>query len=250
MEVMPAIDLRAGRAVRLVQGDFARGRDYGDPAVLAEHYMESGARWLHVVDLDAAATGRPVNRPAVLGILRAASVPVQVGGGLRNEEDVAALLEAGAARVVIATAALEAPEAAAELARRHPGRVAVALDYRRGAGTLQLSGRGWLAGPTRSMTEVLDELGELPLGAVVVTAIERDGTLTGPDTEGLGEVLDATDLPVVASGGVGSRDDLLDVAELHSRRHGRGVVGVIVGRALLDGRLSVKEAVATCARSG
>lgn len=254
MELLPAIDLIDGGAVRLVQGDFERQSDYGDPVALARRYACAGAGWVHVVDLDAARTGEPANRAVVTAIateLASAGVRVQAGGGVRTAEDVDELLAGGVARVVLGTAALEDPAKAADAARRHAGAVAVGLDYRRRPdGSLEAAARGWLKGSGRTVGEVLAALEETPVAAVVVTAIERDGTLTGPDTEGLAAVLDATVIPVVASGGVGSVADLRALAELSSPGTGRTLAGAVVGRALVDGRVDLEEAIAACAPSG
>lgn len=253
MELLPAVDLRGGRAVRLVQGDFERETGFGDPLALAERLVEAGARWLHVVDLDAARTGEPANRPQVLAIVErtaGAGVQVQVGGGVRTEGAVEELLVAGAARVVLGTAAVESPDMASACAGRFPGRVAVGLDYRfRPDGSLEAASRGWREGSGRTVTELLDALGSAPLGAVVVTAIERDGTRSGPDVAGLGEVLDLTGLPVVASGGIGTLADLRSLARLRSPASGRALAGAVMGRALLDGDVDVGEAIAACAPS-
>lgn len=254
MELLPAIDLRDGGAVRLVQGDFERQSDYGDPLELARRWVAAGARWLHVVDLDAARTGEPVNRDVVVAVAAEAAgagVRVQTGGGVRSVADVEELLAAGLARVVLGTAALEDPSLATGCARRHPGSVAVGLDYRRRPdGGLEAAARGWLEGTGRTVGDLLGELAGAPLGAVVVTAIERDGTLAGPDVEGLAAVLDATELPVVASGGVGSAGDLRALAALRSPAAGRSLLGAVVGKALVDGRVGLEEAIAACAPSG
>ena len=251
MELLPAIDLRGGNAVRLVQGDFDRERSYGDPLALADAFVAAGARWLHVVDLDAARTGQPVNRGTVIAIAARCGVPVQTGGGIRTESDVAELLGSGVRRVVIGTAVFEDPGLLARCAERYPGRVALGLDYRRGPdGMPEAAVRGWSEGAGRSVAEVLAAVDGDRLGAVVVTAIERDGTLLGPDIEGLREVLDATEAPVVASGGVGSVADVVALATLRSPRRGRGLVGAIVGKAIVDGRMRVEEAIAACATSG
>jgi phosphoribosylformimino-5-aminoimidazole carboxamide ribotide isomerase len=254
MELLAAIDLRDGGAVRLVQGDFDRQSDYGDPHELARRFVAGGAQWLHLVDLDAARTGQPVNRPVIRAIAAeagAAGVRVQTGGGVRTAEDVEELLGAGVARVVLGTAALEDPALATGCACRHPGAVAVGLDYRRRPdGALEAAARGWLEGSGRTVAELLGELEGAPLGAVVVTAIERDGTLAGPDLAGLAEVLAATGMPVVASGGVGSAGDLKALVDLRSPGSGRGVVGAVVGKALVDGRLSMEEGLAACEPSG
>jgi phosphoribosylformimino-5-aminoimidazole carboxamide ribotide isomerase len=251
MELLPAIDLREGRAVRLVQGDFEREQRYGDPFEMAARFVAAGARWLHVVDLDAALTGEPANRTIVIEIAARAGVPVQTGGGVRSDRDVDELLDAGVARVVLGTAALEAPEFTRQVAHRHPQRVAIGLDYRRRPeGTLETAARGWVESSGHTVASVLDALGDVPLGAAVVTAIERDGTLEGPDVDGLAEVLDATAVPVVASGGVGSLADLAALAALRSPRQGRVLAGAVVGKALADGRLDPGEALAACATSG
>jgi phosphoribosylformimino-5-aminoimidazole carboxamide ribotide isomerase len=254
MELLAAIDLVGGGAVRLVQGDFDRQSDYGDPLEVARGYLERRVPWLHLVDLDAARTGEPANRPvvaAVAALARGTGVRVQAGGGVRTAADVDELLSAGVDRVVLGTAALEDPSFAVDCARRHPGAVAVGLDYRRqGDGALVAAARGWLASSGRTVVEVLGDLEGAALGAVVVTAIERDGTLTGPDLDGLAGVLDATSLPVVASGGVSSVRDLRVLGALRSPSAGRGVDGVVVGRALLDGRVDLEEAMAACAPSG
>ena len=258
MDLLPAIDLRDGGAVRLVQGDFDRQADYGDPLALARGFLAAGATWLHVVDLDAARTGDPVNRPTVKAIAAEAArygARVQTGGGVRTAEDVDELLAAGVHRVVLGTAAVEDPSLAQKAAAAHPGAVAVGLDYRRrDDGALEAASRGWLEGSGRTVAELLAALAGAPLGAVVVTAIDRDGTLAGPDTDGLAAVLGSTALPVVASGGVGSAADLRVLAAL---RAGPGpeageaaLAGAIVGKALVDGRVTVEEALAACVPSG
>jgi phosphoribosylformimino-5-aminoimidazole carboxamide ribotide isomerase len=246
MDLLPAVDLKDGAAVRLVQGDFGRSHDYGDPVALARRYVEGGARWVHVVDLDAARSGVARNRDRVLDIVRAVAVPVQVGGGVRTLADADALLDAGVARVVVGTAAVTDPPFLVALAARHPGRVAVGLDHR-GHGA-EVSVAGWEEGGGVSLDEVLSRLEEVDLAAVVVTAIERDGMLQGPDTAGLVQVLGRTRHPVVASGGVRSAEDLRALAGL--RAGGRGLAGAIVGKALVDGVLGIEEAVRACAASG
>jgi len=251
MELLPAIDLRAGTAVRLTQGDFGREARYGDPAALAERYIAGGARWIHVVDLDAARTGVPHERAALAEIVRLAadaSVLVQAGGGIRSEDAAEELLGSGVARVVLGTAALQEPALAGRCARRWPGRVAVGLDYRVGEdGVAEAQAQGWLAGSGRSVGELLALWEGEPIGAVVATAVARDGMLAGPDVEGLAALLLRTDLPIVASGGVGATQDLVRLARL--RGDGRPLAGAIVGTALVEGRFSVEEGVAACTAS-
>jgi len=251
MELLPAVDLRGGQAVRLVQGDFERESAYGDPVELARAFVVGGARWLHLVDLDAARTGRAANRGTLLAIAAEAGVPVQAGGGVRRQSDLDELLAGGVARVVLGTVALEEPRDARRWAEARPGRVALGLDYRRRPdGRLEAAGHGWAKGSGVELDDLAAAFAGAPLAAVVATAIERDGTLGGPDLEGLGEVLDAMQHPVVASGGVGSLGDLADLGRLRSPRRGRSVEAVVVGRALVDGRLELGEAIAACAPCG
>jgi phosphoribosylformimino-5-aminoimidazole carboxamide ribotide isomerase len=249
MDLYPAIDIRDGGAVRLAQGDFDRQTGYGDPIGLARSFAAAGAPWLHVVDLDAARTGRPVNRPLVLALAAAVDVPIETGGGVRTEADVDELLGGGVARVVLGTALLDDPELARRCVRRHPGRVAIGLDYRLDAdGRAEVAVRGWEEGSGRTVDELLAELSDVDLAAVIVTAIERDGMLSGPDLEGLAAVLRATAVPVIASGGVASVADIEALAGLTVERGSgvRGLEGAITGRALVEGRLTVQEGVAAC----
>jgi phosphoribosylformimino-5-aminoimidazole carboxamide ribotide isomerase len=246
VELFPAIDLRQGGAVRLAQGDFARQSDYGDPLALARRYADAGARWVHVVDLDAARTGKAHNRAVVLAIAGLGVLKVQAGGGVRSAEDAEELLDAGVERVVLGTAAVTRPELLAELSGRFGRRVAVGLDHRRGGEDVAVS--GWEEPSGQSLGEVLARLEGTTLGAVVVTAIERDGVLSGPDRPGLCTVLEQTSHPVIASGGVASAADLQALAALEVG--GRRLAGAVVGRAIVDGTLSVEEAMAACAASG
>lgn len=252
MDLLPAIDVRGGTAVRLTQGDFARQHDYGDPLALAERYIAAGARWIHVVDLDGARTGVPRERDTLHAIVRRArqsSVQVQTGGGIRSEDDAEVLLSWGVARLVLGTAALEEPALAGRCARRWPGRVAVGLDYRIGEdGVAEAQAQGWLAGSGQAVGDLLALWEGEPIGAVVATAVARDGMLAGPDLGGLAALLATTALPVVASGGVSGTEDLVALAELESA--GRRLAGAIVGKALVEGRMSVEEGLAACAASG
>ena len=250
MNLFCAIDLRAGRAVRLFQGDFAREQSFGDPLELAERYVGEGATHLHVVDLDAARTGGPVNRHVVKAIIDRVPVPVQVGGGARTDDDVAELVGMGADRVVMGTVALKEPEVAHAWPPRFPGRIVLGLDYRRrDDGTLEPAASGWVEGGGVTMDELLEAWRDEPIAAIVMTAIDRDGTGSGPDLAALSHVLDISDHSVVASGGVGSLDDLCALASLRSPLHGRALDGVVVGKALVDGTLGVREAVAACTPS-
>ncbi|MDA8318058.1 MAG: 1-(5-phosphoribosyl)-5-[(5-phosphoribosylamino)methylideneamino] imidazole-4-carboxamide isomerase [Actinomycetota bacterium] len=253
MELFAAVDVMGGGAVRLVKGELDAPRSFGDPLDVARRFLAAGAPWLHVVDLDAARSGAPVNRAVVLSLVEEAhraGARVEVGGGVRESRDVGELLVAGVDRVVLGTVAIEEPGAAACHASRHPGKVAVGLDYRRTpGGGLELALRGWTQRADADPAQLLAGWAGVPLAAVVVTAIDRDGTRQGPDTDGLSWMLDATALPVVASGGVGSADDLTALTRLRSGS-GRSLAGAVVGRALVDGSIEVEEAVAACAASG
>jgi phosphoribosylformimino-5-aminoimidazole carboxamide ribotide isomerase len=237
IELYPAIDLRGGRCVRLYQGDYGRETVYGDdPVAQALAFEAEGAAWIHVVDLDAARSGEPVNRPVVAAISAAVSVAVQTGGGVRDEAAAEALIDAGVARVVLGTAALEQPDLVRRLAPRFP--VAVGLDAR----GRDVAVRGWEQGSGRDLLDVAAEFADAGVAAVVVTEIGRDGTLEGPDLEGLAAVLDATTIDVIASGGVGSLDDLRALDQLAVR--GRRLAGAIVGRALYEGAFTLTDALA------
>jgi phosphoribosylformimino-5-aminoimidazole carboxamide ribotide isomerase len=253
MDLYPAIDIRDGGAVRLTQGDFDRQSEYGDPVALARRFAAAGAPWLHVVDLDAARSGLPVNRATVLAIADAVDVPVQTGGGVRSLDDVAQLLDGGVARVVLGTAALDDPRLVRRATGAFPGRVALGLDYRRTSdGRAEVAVRGWEEGSGRTVGEVLADVAGAGLAAVVVTSIERDGMLSGADVEGLVAVLATTDVPVIASGGVGSVADVVALAALEAVAADgvvRRLAGSITGKALVDGRMTVEEGVAACVRS-
>lgn len=232
-ELYPAIDLRGGRAVRLLQGDYDRETVYGDdPVAVATGFVAAGATWIHVVDLDAARTGDPVNRPVVAAIAAAVAgrARVQTGGGVRTVDDARALAAAGVARVVMGSAAVKDPslvDAVAALVA-----VAVGLDHRGG----ELAVHGWTEG---SGVQLADVLHRYPRAAAfVITDIGRDGMLAGPDVAGLRAAAEATTVPVIASGGVASIDDVRTLAA-----EVPNLAGVITGKAIYEGRLDVAEAV-------
>jgi phosphoribosylformimino-5-aminoimidazole carboxamide ribotide isomerase len=233
--VFPAIDLRGGRCVRLTQGAFDQETVYGDdPVAMARRWEAAGARWLHVVDLDGARAGAPVQAAIVAAICAAVRIPVQVGGGLRNEAAVAAALDGGAARVVVGTAAVADPALCAALCRTHPGRVVVGLDARDGVVRVA----GWTEGGGVTATELAELVGARGAAAIVYTDIARDGMQVGPDLEGTRAVARAAGVPVIASGGVGTVDHVRAVAALAAE----GVAGVIVGRALYTGAVRLEDA--------
>ena len=239
MELYPAIDLRGGRCVRLTQGDFGRETVYGaDPVERARAFEAAGARWIHVVDLDAARTGVATNRPVIASIAAAVGIPVQAGGGVRKDEDVAELLEAGVARVMIGTAAVLQEGFLAGVAQRWPGQVGAAIDHFNG----EVRVRGWEEGSGRDVASVVLTPGGEGAAVVLVTEISRDGLMLGPDLNGYRWLLEKCEVPVIASGGVGSLDDLRRLAWLQAG--GRHLAGVIVGRAIYEGRFTVPDAIA------
>lgn len=245
VDLFPAIDLLGGRCVRLLRGEFEAVTDYsGDPLQVALSMEAAGARRLHVVDLDAARTGQATNLGVVAKLAGALRGFVQAGGGVRTRAGAEALLEVGVDRVVLGTAAVEQPSLVEALAKRYPDQVAVGLDARGG----RISVRGWLADSRLSIIELARRFEGCGIGALVVTQIERDGTMEGPDLATLSEVLETTETDVVASGGVGTLADLGALARLTGRT-GRHLAGAIVGRALYEGRFTVEEAL-SCLRSG
>jgi phosphoribosylformimino-5-aminoimidazole carboxamide ribotide isomerase len=249
MELYPAIDIRGGKCVRLRQGDYADETIYGDdPVVVALSFAEAGARWIHIVDLDAARTGNPVNRPVIRTLteaVRVLGVSVETGGGVRSLEDVRDLAKAGVARVIIGTAAVESPSLVAEAAAAFPNGVAVGLDARLlDSGRYEVAVRGWVAGSGHDLFELVDRFDASGASAFIVTEIGRDGMLTGPDTDGLARVLERTNVGVIASGGVSSIEDLQALREL--RGGGRALIGAIAGKAIYEKRFTVAEGVQAC----
>jgi phosphoribosyl isomerase A len=242
LHLLPAVDLLDGQAARLVQGAMGTETSYGDPVQAASAFVEQGADWLHVVDLDAAFGRGPRNRAQLARVVEAvAPVRVEASGGVREPADLAALLDLGAARVVIGTAALEDPGWVLDACREHGDAVAVGLDAR---GRV-LQARGW----TASGGDLFDTLAKLDAAGCrrfVYTEVARDGMLSGPAVDSLERVLAATERPVIVSGGVSSLDDLRALAPLAAR----GLEGVIVGKALYTGRFTVAEALAALRPDG
>ena len=238
MEVIPAIDLKAGRCVRLYQGDYLQETIYSDePISVALAWQEQGAPRLHLVDLDGAAQGQPVNLKVTAEIIRRLSIPVQVGGGIRDRETAERLLAAGADRVVIGTAAIEEPSLVADLCRQHGGdRVVVAVDGRDG----RVAIKGWTQQTTVSSLDLAQEMGGLGVIRLLYTDILRDGTLTEPNFDATAQLVQDTGMAVLASGGVTTLEHIRLVA-------GTGVEGVVIGRALYDNAFSLPEALASAA---
>jgi phosphoribosylformimino-5-aminoimidazole carboxamide ribotide isomerase len=242
IELLPAIDLRGGHCVRLRQGDFAAETIYDDdPVRVAREFAAAGAPWIHVVDLDAARSGERTHLAEIAAITAAVACAVEVGGGVRTADAAAALLDVGVARVVVGTAAVERPALVEELCGEYPGRVAVGLDARGS----EVAVRGWVEGSGADLVDLAQRFEGMGVAAFIVTEIGRDGTLEGPAFGQLLSVLSASAVPLVASGGVGTLEDLRALAEL--RAGDRTLAGVIVGRAIYEGRFDVTEALAALA---
>jgi phosphoribosylformimino-5-aminoimidazole carboxamide ribotide isomerase len=235
--LFPAIDLKDGLAVRLQQGDMARATVFNrDPAAQAHRFEAQGFEYLHVVDLDGAFAGTPMNAAAVDRILEAVSVPVQLGGGIRDSATVAGWLEKGVTRVIIGTAAVRDPPFVRQAARDHPGRVAVGLDARNG----KVAVEGWAETSELTALEIAKRFEDVGVAAIIYTDVARDGMLTGLNLDATIALADAVSIPVIASGGLAS---LADVEALLAPR-ARKLAGAIAGRALYDGRLDAAAALA------
>jgi phosphoribosylformimino-5-aminoimidazole carboxamide ribotide isomerase len=235
MDVIPAIDLLEGRCVRLYQGDYDQAQTFDEnPVAVARQWAAEGASWLHVVDLDGAKAGHPVNVQAIEAIVRAVDVPVQVGGGLRDRQGVADLLDRGVQRIILGTVAVEQPELVNQLCQEFAGQIVVGIDARNG----KVATRGWLETSEVMAPDLAQQMATYGVAAIIYTDIYRDGTLQGPNLEALRELANSVEVPIIASGGVSSVTDLLSLLVLEPT----GVTGAIVGRALYTGDISLKEA--------
>lgn len=234
MQIWPAIDLRGGKCVRLKQGDYAQETVFADdPAEQARQFVAQGAQYLHLVDLDGARDGQLINVPAVRAIVQAINIPCELGGGVRDESSIRQLLELGLSRVVVGTRALREPDWFREMARRYPQRLALGVDARNGL----VATDGWLTTSTTRAIDLVQQFEGEPVAAVIMTDIATDGMMAGPNLAAMSEMLAATRLPLVASGGVTRAKDVRDLVRV-------GVAGCIIGRALYEGTLSLAEALA------
>lgn len=233
MRILPAIDLRGGQCVRLRQGDYNQETVFGDdPAAMARRWVSQGATELHLVDLDGAKLGHPVNGASVRRIVEAAGVPCQLGGGLRSEAHIAQALELGVDRVVLGTRALKDPGWLERVCRQFPSKIVLGIDARQG----RVATDGWREVSTDSALDLARRCAAWPLAALVYTDISRDGMLEGPNLDALAEMAAAVPLPVIASGGVTTLDDVRGLARLN-------LAGCIIGRALYEGRLDLAAAI-------
>jgi phosphoribosylformimino-5-aminoimidazole carboxamide ribotide isomerase len=235
--LLPAIDLKEGRAVRLEQGDITRATIFHrDPAAQARAFQQQGFEYLHVVDLDGAFAGKPMNATAVERILETVDIPVQLGGGVRDTATVESWLEKGVARVIIGTAAVRDPPFVKQAARDYPGRVAVGLDAREG----KVAVDGWAQTSQLSALDIARRFEDIGVAAIVYTDIARDGMLQGLNLDATISLAEAISIPVIASGGLASMGDIKALLEPRAQK----LAGAIAGRALYDGRLNAAEALA------
>ena len=236
MIIIPAIDLKGGQCVRLSQGDMDRATVYSEnPAEMAKTWQGMGAKRIHVVDLDGAVSGQPKNKDAIVAIVSAVSVPVQLGGGIRDIETIKEYFSCGIDRVILGTAAIKDPLFLEESCRAWPGRIIVGIDATDGMVCVQ----GWTEKTAMSVVDLVKKIEHLPLAAIVFTDIKRDGMLTGPNIESTAQLARSTHIPVIASGGV-SR---IEVIEALLTVEQSGVSGVIIGRALYTGNIDLQECI-------
>lgn len=237
MIIFPAIDIKNGQVVRLIQGKFDQVTEYSsDPVSVAKQWEQRGAQWLHVVDLDGAKTGQIQNKDIILNIVRAVNIPVQMGGGVRSSADVDSMLNGGVARVVLGTRAIEDRTFFKETLAKGKEKVAVSLDCNKG----MVAQRGWTTTSNIKATDVVKDLEALGLKCLIYTDIARDGMLTGPNIAELNDILNATQIPVIASGGVSGLNDIKELMKLVPK----GLIGAITGKAIYEGKLNLEEALA------
>jgi len=239
MILYPAIDLKGGQCVRLLRGDMAKATVFNtDPGAQARSFVEAGAAWVHVVDLDGAIAGRSANAPAVELILKNVAAPVQLGGGIRDDAGVESWLGHGVARIVLGTAALKDPELVRLSCKKYPGKIAVGVDARDG----KVAVDGWTRTSETTVDELAQRFADAGVAALIYTDIDRDGALQGPNVEATARLARRAPMPVIASGGVSSLDDLAALKNAAPM-----LDGVICGRALYDGRIDLRAAMRTLA---
>jgi phosphoribosylformimino-5-aminoimidazole carboxamide ribotide isomerase len=235
MQIYPAIDLRGGQCVRLKQGDYAQETVFGaDPAEMAQRWVSEGATYLHLVDLDGAKAGCPVNSRSVRAIVKAVDVPCQLGGGLRTEDDIKDAFSWGVTRVIVGTKALQSAKWLAQMTQRFPGRIVLGIDAKGG----KVATQGWLEISEIGAIDLAKQCAGPQLSAIIYTDISRDGMMQGANVAAMAEMAAAVPLSVIASGGVTTLDDV-------RRLRDAGLAGCIIGRALYEGQLSLREVVAT-----
>jgi phosphoribosylformimino-5-aminoimidazole carboxamide ribotide isomerase len=233
MEIIPAIDILSGRCVRLYQGDYQQAEVFSeDPLEVARRWYDAGARFLHLVDLDGARSGEPQNLKVIEAIARSVPVHVQVGGGLRDRNTMLAMLGTGVSRIILGTVAVEAPQLVADICAEFPGQVLAGIDARNG----KVATQGWLTTSEVLATDLALRMAKIGIAGIVYTDIHRDGTLQGPNLEAIKHLVQTVDVPIIASGGISSIDDLFNLMAL-------GVRGAIIGKAIYNGTLDLKTAI-------
>ena len=235
MRLIPAIDLIDGKCVRLVKGDFKKSTEFiNEPKVQAKLWEEEGAESLHIVDLDAARTGCPSNDASIISIAKNINIPIQIGGGIRSLERIEQLFSYGIEKVIMGTSAIEDKKLVKDLTFKFPNKIIIGIDANNG----KVSTRGWLKQSDIKAVELIKEFSDLQISNFIVTDISKDGTLNGPNESFIEEILINTNIPVIASGGIGSLSDLLSLTKYEYK----GLDGVIVGKALYENKFTIKEA--------
>lgn len=236
MIIFPAIDIREGKVVRLIQGKFDQVTEYAqDPLIVAKEWVKKGAQWLHCVDLDGALHGEMKNIDVILNIAKEINIPIQVGGGIRDKKTIEKLIEGNIARVILGTKIVEDSSFLIDVLAKHQDKIAVSLDCSNG----MVAQRGWTSTSDIKATNLAKELEILGVKYIIYTDIARDGMLTGPNYEGIKEMLSCTKIPIIASGGVSNLSDIIKLKEYTQD----GLLGAITGKAIYEGKLDLEEAI-------
>ena len=236
MIIFPAIDIKDSNVVRLLQGKFDEVTEYSsDPLSIAKIWASKGAEWLHVVDLDGAQVGEPKNIDTIINIAQSINIPIETGGGIRNIEDIEKLITGGVERVILGTKAIEDKDFLKEILARWSEKIVISLDCKEG----MLAQKGWVEITNIKAIDFVKELESYGTKCIIYTDIARDGMLTGPNFAALGELLDATNIPVIASGGISNIDDIKKLKFMEEK----GILGAITGKAIYEGKLDLKEAI-------
>ncbi len=234
MKLIPAIDLMDGKCVRLLKGDFNKSKQFSKtPSSQAKYWEENGASSLHIVDLDAARTGISTNDNSIVSIRESTKIPIQIGGGIRSEERIQQLFSYGIDKIIMGTSAIENRSLVEQLTQKFPGKIIIGIDAKGG----KVSTRGWLKQSEIKAIDLIKDLSKLNISSFIVTDIDTDGTLCGPNEDFIREILDVSIHPVIASGGIGSISDLLALTKFENY----GLEGVIVGKALYENKFSIEE---------
>ena len=235
MKLIPAIDLMNGKCVRLFKGDFNKRKDFSkEPVEQAEYWESEGAKCIHIVDLDAARSGTPTNDQSIKEIAKKINIPIQIGGGVRSQERIEQLFSYGIEKVIMGTSAIENKELVKNLSNKFPGKIIIGIDSKDG----KISTRGWLKQSNILATDLVRELSSFKIANFIVTDINTDGTLQGTNEYFLNEILEITNIPIIASGGIGSISDLLSLVKFENS----GLYGVIVGKALYENKFNISQA--------